>query len=234
MVFLRSLLFAIVFYIGSVPIVTGALIAVRVKADTIRWWTFCWARYHRWCCRVLLGIESRIEGKIPTGTCIVAAKHQSMYETVELVLILGYPAIVLKQELADLPLWGPAARASGAIPVDRDGNAGALRRMLKAARAAIAGNRSILIFPEGTRVVPGDQPPLRAGFAGLYKLLGLSVVPVAIDSGTLWPRGSFLKRPGVITFRFGEPIPAGLPREDAEAAVHAAINVLDQPALRRT
>lgn len=235
MIVLRSTAFALLFYCGNILIVSGALLSAWRAPHTIRWWTLLWARYHRWCCRALLGIESRIEGTPPEGTCIVAAKHQSMYETIELVLILGYPAIVLKRELADMPLWGRAAKASGAIPVDRDGSAGALRRMLKAARAAIAGNRSILIFPEGTRVRPGEQPPLRAGFAGLYRQIGLDVVPVAIDSGRIWPRGSFLKRPGTITFRFGERIPSGLPREEAEAAVHAAINALDQaPPLRNT
>lgn len=85
-----------------------------------------------------------------------------------------------------------------------------------------------LIFPEGTRVAPGEQPPLQPGFAGLYKALDLPVVPVALDSGRLWPRNSFLKRPGIITIRLGDPVPAGLPRAEIEARVHAAMNVLDR------
>jgi 1-acyl-sn-glycerol-3-phosphate acyltransferase len=85
----------------------------------------------------------------------------------------------------------------------------------------------VLIFPEGTRVAPGEQPPLQPGFAGLYKQLGLPVVPVALDSGRLWPRNSFVKRPGIVTVRFGEPIPPGLPRAEIEAKVHAAINALE-------
>jgi 1-acyl-sn-glycerol-3-phosphate acyltransferase len=90
---------------------------------------------------------------------------------------------VLKRELADLPGWGAVARAYGVIPVDRDGGAAALRRMLSAAKAAVAAGRPILIFPEGTRVPPGQQPALQPGFAGLYKSLGIPVVPVALDSG---------------------------------------------------
>jgi 1-acyl-sn-glycerol-3-phosphate acyltransferase len=99
--------------------------------------------------------------------------------------------------------------------------------MLIAAKAIVAEGRPIVIFPEGTRVLPGEQPPLQPGFAGLYKALGIPVVPVAIDSGLVWPRRSWVKRPGIITFRFGEPIPPGLPRQEAEARVHAAINLLD-------
>ena len=92
----------------------------------------------------------------------------------------------------------------------------------------IAAGRPILIFPEGTRVPPGHQPPLQPGFAGLYRSLRLPVVPVALDSGRLWPPHSFVKQPGIVTARFGEPIPAGLPRAEIEAAVHAAINQLDR------
>jgi len=160
---------------------------------------------------------------------IVAAKHQSMFETVELVLILHEPVIVLKQELADIPLWGKLATGYGAIAVQREGSASALRTMLRAAKSAVAAGRLILIFPEGTRVAPGEQPPLKSGFSGLYKQLGLPVTPVAIDSGRLWARNGFLKRPGIVTFRFGETIPPGLSRVEAEARVHAAINVLDTP-----
>ena len=99
--------------------------------------------------------------------------------------------------------------------------------MLRAASAAIAEGRPIVIFPEGTRVPPGAQPPLQPGFAGLYRALGLPVVPVAVDSGRLWPRGKLVKHAGTITMRFGAPIPPGLPRAGIEARVHAAINALE-------
>lgn len=228
MIIIRSLLFALIFHAGTTVIVLIALAACWLGAD-LRPHVARWAQFHRWCCRVLVGIESRVEGEIPRGNAFVAAKHQSMYETVELVLILHEPAIVLKQELADIPLWGKLATRYGAIPVTREGSAGALRIMLRAAQKAVAAGRLILIFPEGTRVAPGEQPPLKSGFSGLYKQLNLPVTPVALDSGRLWARNGFLKRPGIVTFRFGEIIPPGLPRAEAEARVHAAINVLDRP-----
>ena len=114
----------------------------------------------------------------------------------------------------------------GVIGVDREAGAKALRTMLAEAKQAIAGGRPVAIFPEGTRVPHGQRPELRAGFAGLYRALGLPVVPVAHDSGRLWGRG-LVKRPGVINVRVGEIIPAGLKRDEIEARVHAAINALN-------
>ena len=100
--------------------------------------------------------------------------------------------------------------------------------MLKAAREAAAADRPIVIFPEGTRVTPGERPELRPGIAGLYKMLGLPVYPVALNTGRLWPKGGFVKHAGVVTMRVCEPIPPGLAREEIEARIHAAINVLNQ------
>jgi 1-acyl-sn-glycerol-3-phosphate acyltransferase len=135
--------------------------------------------------------------------------------------------VVTKKELFDIPLWGPAARAYGMIPVDRNGGAAALRAMLVLAKKMIADGRPIVIFPEGTRVAPGHQPPLQSGFAGLYKLIDLPVVPIAVDSGTLSPRRTGIWKSGTITYKVGEELPTGLPRAEIEARVHAAINALN-------
>jgi len=224
---LRSILFALVFYGWTVPAAILALPVGLLGTDAIRGWCHAWLRFHRWSARHILGISSRIEGVPPKGAVLVAVKHQSMYETMEIALMLDVPAMVLKRELADLPFWGWAVRRYGVIPVDRSAGAKALRRMVRAGDAAIAEGRPIVIFPEGTRVAPGARPPLQPGFAGLYRALKLPVVPVAVDSGRLAPRQSFVKRPGIVTFRFGETIPAGLARAEIEAAVHAAINALE-------
>ena len=224
---LRSILFALVFYRWTVPAAILALPVGLLGTNAIRGWCHAWLRFHRWSARHILGISSRIEGVPPKGAVLVAVKHQSMYETMEIALMLDVPAVVLKRELADLPFWGWAVRRYGVIPVDRSAGAKALRRMVRAGDEAIAEGRPIVIFPEGTRVAPGARPPLQPGFAGLYRALKLPVVPVAVDSGRLAPRQSFVKRPGIVTFRFGETIPAGLARSEVEAAVHAAINALE-------
>ena len=227
MAFLRSLLFALLFYGWTVLAVLLSFPISLLGTRAIRGWAHDWVRFHRWGARYILGISSHVEGAPPSGAALVAVKHQSMYETMEIVLMLDQPARVLKRELADIPLWGWVVRRYGAIPVDRSAGAAALRRMLRAGAAAIEEGRPIIIFPEGTRVAPGEQPPLQPGFAGLYRALKLPVVPVAVDSGRLAPRNAFVKRPGRVTFRFGAPIPPGLGREEIEARVHAAINALE-------
>ena len=225
---LRSLLFALVFYGGTVFYVLGSFPLALLGGAAVRRQTLRWVRFHRFCAGRILGIRSRVEGAVPRGAVLVAGKHQSMFETLEVVHLLDEPAVVLKRELADIPFFGKVTRMYGVIPVDREGGGAALRRMMRSAEEAIAAGRPIVIFPEGTRVSPGEQPPLQAGFAGLYRVLKLPVVPLAVDSGKLWPRRSFAKRPGTVTMRFGEPIPPGLRREEVEARVHAAINVLDR------
>ncbi len=222
----RSFLFALFFYGGTVPAVLLSFPISLLGTKAIRGWAHLWVRYHKACARWLLGVRTRLEGRPPEGACLVACKHQSMFETLEIILMLDQPAMVLKRELTDIPLWGWVTRRYGAIPVDRKGGAAALRRMMRAAEAAIAGGRPIAIFPEGTRVPPGETPPLQPGFAGLYRALKLPVVPVAVDSGRLWPKGRFVKRPGIVTMRFLDPIEPGLSRAEIEARVHAAINVL--------
>ena len=226
----RSTLFAIAFYGWTVVAVLLSFPISLLGTGPLRAWAHGWARFHRVCAALLLGIRTRVEGVQPQGPVLVAAKHQSMFETLEIMLLLKEPAVVLKRELTDIPLWGWVVRRYGVIPVDREGGATALRRMMRAAEQAIAEGRPIVIFPEGTRVPPGERPPLQPGFAGLYRALKLPVVPVALDSGRLWPRHRFVKRPGIVTMRFGDPLPAGLPRREIEAAVHTAINGLEPEA----
>jgi 1-acyl-sn-glycerol-3-phosphate acyltransferase len=228
MAFLRSCLFALFFYPGTVVAVLMAIAVAPFGTRAVQAVTVGWARYHRLCATWLLGIRTLVEGTRPTGPAIVAIKHQSMYETLEIILLLDLPAVVMKRELTRIPLWGWVTLKYGIIAVDREAGAGALRQLLKDGRAAVEQGRPIAIFPEGTRVAPGDQPPLQPGFAGLYRTLKLPVVPLALNSGRLWPRNSFVKRPGIVTMRYGEPIPPGVPRDEIEARVHHAINALER------
>ncbi|WP_066798018.1 lysophospholipid acyltransferase family protein [Sphingomonas soli] len=226
MLLLRNLLFAIAFYGVSVPFVLFVPIAGLFGAAALRGYCDAWARYMIWCARWILGIRVRVEGQPPAGPVFFAAKHESNFEAVELTPRLGSPAPVLKQELTRIPIWGWAVQRYGGIVADRAANASALRSMMKGAKATLAQGRSVLIFPEGTRTQPGERPKLRSGFAGLYRILALPVVPIAVKSGHVWPKKG-LKRPGTVIVSFGEPIPPGLPRPEIEARVHEAINALN-------
>jgi 1-acyl-sn-glycerol-3-phosphate acyltransferase len=221
----RTIVFSLVFYGVSVLIVLAVPVPALFGQRAMIAYAHGWARFHRWAARLILGITVRIEGAPLGQPALYAAKHESMFETTELALLLHGPAIVLKRELARIPLWGWAARRYGAIVVDREASAKALRGMVREAEAARASGRPVVIFPEGTRVARGDAPPLKPGFAGLYRALALPTVPVAVDSGRLWPRHG-PKRAGVVTIRFGDAVPPGLPRREVEARVHAAINAL--------
>ncbi len=224
---LRSLAFMFVFYGASTIIVLTALPVGLVSPAGIARAAHIWSRLHRWSARWLLGQKVRVEGVLPDGPHLYVLKHESMFETIDLLCLLDRPAVVAKRELFDIPLWGRIARQYGLIPVERSAGASALRAMRAAARAATAQGRSIGLFPEGTRVPHGEAPPLQSGFAGLYGLLRLPVVPIAVDSGRVSPRGKFLKRGGTITYKVGEVLPPGLDRREAEARVHAAINALN-------
>ncbi len=223
----RSILFTIAFYGGSVFIVIIAFIILPFSRHRLQSMARGWGMYHYCCARTFLGIRVRIEGPMPQGQVLYAIKHESFFETIELLRIFNRPAVVAKIELSRIPLWSHIARTYGMIFIDRAGGAVALRAMMAEVRRFVAEGRSIVIYPEGTSTPPGEQPPLQAGFAGLYKLAKLPVVPIALASGHLYPRRGFIKRPGVIIYKFGEMIPAGLPREEIEARVHKAINELN-------
>ncbi len=221
----RSLLFYAFFYGGSVFFVLTAAAVAIVAPAHVRPVPDAWSRYHRGCMRLLLGIHVREVGKPPPGPALYAIKHESFFEAIDLPNTLDYPVPFGKEELFAIPGWGRAAKTYGAVTVHRDQGAKGLRSMLTEARQYIGSGRPLAIFPEGTRVLHGTRPRLQAGFAGLYKMLGLPVVPVAVDSGPLYHR--WWKRPGTITLLFGDPIEPGLAREEIETRVHEAINALN-------
>jgi 1-acyl-sn-glycerol-3-phosphate acyltransferase len=226
MAVLRSLLYAAIFYPATVLwVVVGAPVSLFGRGPTLAI-VLSWADFHHWLARNVLGIGLRIEGEIPRGPLLIAVKHQSMFETLEMVRLANLPIIVMKKELSDIPLFGLLTRRYGVIPVERSAGAKALRNLVEEGKQAVATGRPVVIYPEGTRVRVGETPELKSGFAALYRALGLSVVPVALNSGRLWGRG-FVHHSGTITIKVGETIPAGLRRNEIETRVHAAINALE-------
>ena len=222
---IRGIAYALIFYPATFLYVLACMAASLFGSKPMRSVVHAWTDMHHELAR-LLGTRLVVQGTIPPGASLIAVKHQSMFETLEIVRLANTPVIVLKRELSEIPGFGWATRRYGVIPVDRKAGAKALREMVARGQEAADVGRPVIIYPEGTRVRPGETPPLQAGFAGLYRALGLPVVPVAVDSGLIWgpnlPKGA-----GTVHFIIGEPIPPGLKRDEIEARVHAAINALE-------
>jgi 1-acyl-sn-glycerol-3-phosphate acyltransferase len=191
MALIRSILFMVIFYTGSLPIVLSGFPAAPFGQRAVRAVVIVWAHWHRFCARYLLGITSRLSVAVPAGQYLVACKHQSMFETVEALIIFNHPVVVMKRELSEMPIWGWVARQYGVIGVDREGSASALRALMQDAKEAVKTGRSIVIFPEGTRVASGEQPALRAGFAAVAggaerrKNLAAHIIDQTIGRGRL-------------------------------------------------
>jgi len=212
---LRSLAFNVGWYLGSIVIaIAGSPLLLAPRRWAVAW-ARLWIVFVLWWLRVTCGLTHRIVGRenLPAGPVIIACKHQSTWETLAFTGLFDDIAIVLKRELLFIPIVGWAMARAGNIAVARGDGAAALRSLVRQARAAIAEGRSIVIFPEGTRVSPGDQKPYQVGTAALYRQLGVPVVPMALNSGLFWGRRKWAKRPGVITLEILPPIAPGLPRQ---------------------
>ncbi|MFL6724284.1 MAG: lysophospholipid acyltransferase family protein [Sphingomicrobium sp.] len=226
MALVRSLLFFLLFYPGTLVYVLTVIAVSPFGSTPVRKTVHGWSAFHYWLVRHILRIRFEWDGEIPEGAYLIAVKHLAMVEAVDTLRFARTPVVVMKSELTTMPLFGWVTLRYGSIGVDREAGAKALREMMAKAKQAVAEGRPVVIFPEGTRVPFGEKPPLRPGFAGLYRVLGLPVVPIAHDSGKIWPRG-LVKHSGTIHFKVGEIIPPGLKRDEVEARVHAAINALN-------
>lgn len=173
-------------------------------------WTLCGVL------KVIVGLEFEVRGRahISQTPAIYAAKHQSAWDTFIYFMIFKDPSYVLKKELHRIPFWGMAANKYGAISVDRQGGASALKQLISETKDRLQRGFNIIIFPEGTRSAPGDKLPYQPGIAAMYGATDASVVPVAVNSGLFWGRRSIIKRSGKIIIEFLPPIAGGLKRRE--------------------
>jgi 1-acyl-sn-glycerol-3-phosphate acyltransferase len=237
---LRALLFNVAFYIDTVVMGVLALPFLLAPRHICMQFGRFWAQSVLFLVKWTVGLDSEIRGleNVPPGGCLIAMKHQSMWDTLILPPLLGDPAVVIKRELQFVPIYGWYATRSGSIFIDRKGGARALRRMVGAAKRAVAMGRPVVIFPQGTRTRPGlpiAKMPYQPGVAALYRELAVPLVPAAVNSGLYWGRRAFLKRPGRIVLEFLVPIPPGLPRREVmpelEARIEKATAALEREAL---
>jgi len=215
MLALRSLMFSILFYaLFAVSAVLSALISIVMPKSLphfARFWSRTWLAMYRGIC----GVSYEVRGRenLPAGGCLLAMKHQSLWDTCALFAIFDRPVYVLKHELMFIPFFGWALARLGCIPVKRGTGKSALDNMVRGTRAALAQDKQVVIFPEGTRTLVGQPANYKTGISHLYKDLGVACVPVALNSGTLWPRRKFLRPPGVIRMEILESIPPGMGRK---------------------
>jgi 1-acyl-sn-glycerol-3-phosphate acyltransferase len=222
---LRSLLFNLAFFAVSAAIAVLALPLLALPRQAVMWAMRLWARLIIWLLRTICGVRIEVRGRrnLPPGGAVIAAKHQSAFDTFVWLMLLPDPAYVLKRELLWIPVYGWHARKGGMIGVDRDGGGPALRAMLRAAQAAVAARRQVVIFPEGTRVLPGERRKYQPGVVALAAGTDAPVIPVATDSGRVWGRRAFRKRPGTIRISILPALPRGLSRAALLTALEAAI-----------
>lgn len=212
---LRSLLFNLAFWPWTAVMVLAALPLLAAPRQWMIALGRFWQRGVQALLAALAGLTYEVRGRerMPATPAIFAFKHQSAWETLVLNILFDDLAIVLKQELTQIPLFGWYLRHAGMIRIDRSGGAKALRRLVEDARAALAQGSAVVIFPEGTRALVGERHPYHPGVAALYRQLDCPVVPVALNSGLFWRRRGFIKRPGRIVLEFLPPIAPGLERK---------------------
>jgi 1-acyl-sn-glycerol-3-phosphate acyltransferase len=222
---LRSLLFAAAFYVvTALFLLLGSPLLLAPRS-----WAMAGLRAHAHAClwlqRTIVGTRMEVRGRehLPAGPCLVAAKHQSAWDTFALVPLLRDPALVMKIELMSIPFYGWFSRKFGMIPIRREAGPSALRQLVRDARDRIAAGREVLIFPEGTRRAPGAPPDYKPGVVLLYDSLGVPCVPIALNSGLYWPRRSLIRYPGTIVVEFLEPLAAGLKRAEFKALLEERI-----------
>ncbi len=219
--YFRSALFLIWLAIISVALNIGSLPLLLGPRHWVMAAGRLWAHLVLFGLRAIAGLSFEVRGKLPAGPVLLAVKHFSMWETIAIQALFDDPAIVIKRELLSIPFYGWYCRKMQMIAVDRDAGSRALRGMIASAKAAVAENRPVVIFPEGTRRKIGDAPDYKPGVAALYAALARPCVPVALNSGLYWQ--GLLRRPGTVIIEFLEPIPPGLPRQEFMSGLEAEI-----------
>ena len=213
---MRAFLFNVLFYVTTVLFLVLGSPLLFAPRSWAMWALALHAKTELWLLKTIVGTKLEVRGreKLPNSACLVAAKHQSAWETFALIPLFRDPAYLMKRELFWIPLHGWFSYKFKMIPVDRDKGPSALRRMLVEAKTRAAASREIIIFPEGTRRAPGAPPDYKTGVFLLYEALNVPCVPVALNSGLFWPRRSFRRYPGTIIVEFLEPIPPGLSKRE--------------------
>src|SRR6516225_12073891 len=224
-IFLRSLVFNILFYLVFLFWVMVALPTFLMPRRAMLRVATWWATTNIFLMRLVCGIKVEFRGteKIPKGPLIVASKHQSMWETISLLHFFEAPFFAVKRELRFIPIFGLFLIKTNMIAIDRSAGGRALIKMARRAAEEVRQGRQFVIFPEGTRTAPGAPPQYKSGIGLIYVDCGVPCLPVALNSGLFWPRRTFLRYPGTLVVEFLDPLPPGLSKDEFLSRVQAAI-----------
>ncbi len=215
MIALRSLVYNLLSSLWTVGLLTLALPLLLAPPRYSFLLGRTWVKGLFGLLAAICGLRYEVRGRenLPDLPCLIAAKHQSAWDTFVFAQLVYHPSFVLKRELMRIPVFGWFLRRNGVVPVNRAGGSKALKQMIRDARPILDQGRCIIVFPEGTRLPPGEHRPYHPGIAALYDSLKVPVVPIALNSGYYWGKRSFIKKPGVILLEILPPIPPGMPRK---------------------
>jgi 1-acyl-sn-glycerol-3-phosphate acyltransferase len=217
---------SVLFYLGVIPVtIFFGLVGILILPLPRRWRYFVitrWSVFTLFWLAVTCGLRWRVryEQPLPATPCVILCKHQSAWETITLQMIFPPQSQVLKKELLHLPFFGWGLASLNPIAIDRKAGARALRHLLSAGKQRLQQGWWVLIFPEGTRVPPGQRGRYSSGGAALALQAKCPVVPVAHNAGVFWPRNAMRKEPGTIDVVVGAPI-ATEGRSAAEVSAEA-------------
>jgi len=216
MLWIRSFIFTVCFYSAFVGLLIICMPALILGKKACRWVFKILGDITMYLCRVILGITYEVRGldKLPKEQALYACKHQSVWEAGALLKHLPHHTSILKKELMYIPLYGQYLVRSGMIGVDRKQGVKALPRLVDDVKKAYDKGDELFMFPEGTRTMAGERGEYKRGILFLYEKLNVPVVPIALNSGLVWPRRQFIKKPGHVVLEFLDPIPPGLPRKE--------------------
>lgn len=207
--FLRSLLFTIVMMVATVVWSLVCILAAPLPYSGRYWVTSRWNVFITWCAKAICGIRYEIKGweNLPDAPAVLLSKHQSAWETIFLLQAMPRPLVyVFKKEILYIPFFGWGMALLRMIPIDRSQGKNAFAQVVRNGRKRLAQGLWIIMFPEGTRIPVGQKGKYKSGGARLAVETQTLVVPIAHNSGECWPKGSFVKRPGLVTVSIGKPI----------------------------
>lgn len=213
---IRSLVFNVIFFtVFTLSMIVAAPILLTNGRCVFLFWRY-FSKLLSWITRVFGGINVEIDGAENIGQkpAIYAMRHESAWETLMLVHKFEQPIFVMKKELFSIPIFGPMARKSGAISIDREHGVQALTSALKQIKERVAEGHEVVIFPEGTRMPAGKFSGIKRGIALFYRVANCPVIPIVHNSGKFWPPRGFIKHPGTIKMKVFPAIQPGLPQDE--------------------